>query len=66
MVSITVITTVLTKSKITAAFARSNREEGITHAESTYEEVAVPSPSLSVINTQDNNAYGLTNTSTLK
>ena len=34
VVSITVKTIILTKSKITAAFARANREESSTHAES--------------------------------
>ena len=69
VVSIIGITIVLTKSKIIAIFGRSNSEdEGSTHvhvhAESSYEEVAVPSPSvrLSIISTQDNIAYGLTNT----
>ena len=60
VVSVIVIVIILTKSKITAAFAHSNREEGNinVHAEPTYEEVTGCLSSASVINTQDNIAYG--------
>ena len=61
-VFITVIAFMLRRSKAQtkAALELSNRS---THDEPVYEDVTSPLPSVSVINTQDNVAYGHTKTS---
>ena len=46
------------KAKSTTAFIQSKRVEGTEHNESMYENVTGPLPSVSVIHTQDNVAYG--------
>ena len=66
MVFIIVILIILRKSKvkIKAALQLSNRAEETIHVhdEPTYENVTEHLPSVSVINTQDNAAYGLART----
>ena len=52
------------KAKTTAVFIPSNRAEGTSHDEPVYKNVPVPLPSVSIVNTQDNVAYGCTRTST--
>ena len=52
------------KAKTTTAFIQSNRAEGTEHNEPMYENVTGPLPSVSVIHTQDNAAYGYIKTST--
>ena len=60
MVSVIVTVTILTRNKITAAFAHLNREEGNMHAEPACEVITGPTLSVSTITTQDNVAYGYT------
>ena len=54
------------KAKIKAALEQSNRAEGITYKDPMYDNVTGPLPSVSAVDTQDNVAYGHTQTSTLK
>ena len=60
VVFITVIVIILTRSKAKtkAAHEQSNRAEGTIHDEPMYEDVTGPSPSVNVIDTQANIAYG--------
>ena len=60
VVFITVIVIILTRSKakIKAAHEQSNRAKGTIHDEPMYEDVTGPSPSVNVIDTQANVAYG--------
>ena len=69
VVSITAIAIILRRSKAKINVAlESHRAEGTTQVreEPMYEDVTGPLPSVSVINTQDNVAYGHTKTTTLK
>ena len=52
------------KAKTTSVFIQSNRAERTEHNEPMYENVTGPLPSVSVINTQENVAYGYIKTST--
>ena len=69
LVSITAIAIILrrSKAKMNAAI-ESHRAEGTSRVrdEPMYEDVTGPLPSVSVINTQDNVAYGHTKKTTLK
>ena len=48
------------KAKIKAALEQSKRAEGITHKDPMYDDITGPLPSVSVVDTQDNVAYGHT------
>ena len=63
-VTVIAILSTRNKAKIKALKLQlTNREESSTQVEATYEDVTGPLPSVSIINTQDNVAYGHTQTS---
>ena len=57
-VSVIVIISTRSKAKIKAAHKQSNGAEGTIHDEPMYEDLTGPSPSVNVIDTQANVAYG--------